>query len=91
MGGISKALWKAMAALLRIIAATTIAVGLIQRLDPFPYRSISYWQARLTEGQFQFPGHELFFWLADHWLELSVAIALIQLARLTRAFNRAEA
>lgn len=78
------------AAILRVFFGTAIAVGIVRELEPFPYRAISYWQARLKEDWIHFPGSDVFFWFANHWLELSVAVGLIQLSRLTWALNRVE-
>lgn len=81
--------WAA-ASLLRIALGTVIAVGLIKELDPFPWYWISQWQARISERNIDFPASEVFFWFAHHWLELAVAIGLIQLNRLTASVKRAE-
>jgi hypothetical protein len=81
--------WVAASAL-RIFFGAAIATGIIRQLAPFPYRAISYWQAKIQAASINFPGSEIFFWFSNHWLELSVAIGLIQLSRLTWALNRAE-
>lgn len=79
------------AAILRIFFGTAIAVGIIRSLEPFPIRVIAHWQAKIQESAIDFPGSDVFFWFANHWLEVSVAIGLIQLSRLTWALNRIEA
>lgn len=75
---------------LRLVLGSAIAVGLLQRMDPFPVAWIAAWQRSLDPVRHTFPGSELFFWLADQWSELTVVIVLIQLSRLTTAVRRNE-
>lgn len=75
---------------LRLVLGSAIVVGLLQRMDPFPVGWIASWQRSLDPVRHAFPGSEMFFWLADQWLELTVIIVLIQLSRLTASIRRSE-
>ena len=83
-------LYSLAAVALRVVLGSAIAVGLLQRMDPFPMVWIASWQRSLDPARYIFPGSETYFWLADQWMELSVAIVLIQLSRITMAIRRTE-